>query len=97
MMSEVQQKNFRENDVWSSASFDYVILYKNIWRQFYSINDNWFKLTISVNYYFVFRNPPDRFKKVANCVNYKIKLEQGDFERILGFEHFLRDIENIAS
>ena len=56
-----------------------------------------FKLIISVNYYFVFRNPPDRFKKVANCVNYKIKLEQGDFERILGFEHFLRDIENIAS
>jgi hypothetical protein len=31
------------------------------------------------------------FKKVANCVNYKIKLKQSNFERngkkILGFEH----------
>jgi hypothetical protein len=32
-----------------------------------------------------------RFKKVVNCVNYKIKLKQSNFERnaekILGFEH----------
>ena len=33
-----------------------------------------FKLTM-FNYYCV-SQPPDTFKKVANCVNYKIKLKQ---------------------
>ena len=28
----------RENDVWSSVSFAYIAV--QIWRQFYSINDN---------------------------------------------------------
>ena len=41
---------------------------------------------------FCVSQPPDTFKKVANCVNYKIKLKQSNFERnakkILGFEHF---------
>jgi uncharacterized membrane protein len=49
-----------------------------------------FKLTI-FNYYFVFLNRQIQFEKVANCVNYKIKLKQSNFERnakkILGFEH----------
>jgi hypothetical protein len=52
-----------------------------------------FKLKI-FNYYFVF----------LDCVNYKIKLKQSNFERyaknILGFEHFssqIRDIKKIAS
>jgi hypothetical protein len=52
------------------------------------------------NYYFVFLNRQKHFKKVANCVNYKIKLKQSNFERnakkILGFEHCslqIRDIE----
>ena len=40
---------------------------------------------------FCVSQPPDAFKKVANCVNYKIKLKQSNFERnakkILGFEH----------
>ena len=52
-----------------------------------------FKLKI-FNYYFVF----------LDCVNYKIKLKQSNFERyaknILGFEHFssqTRDIKKIAS
>ena len=48
------------------------------------------KLTI-FNYYFVFLYR-DTFKKLAiNCVNYKIKLKQSNFERnvkkIVGFEH----------
>jgi hypothetical protein len=38
-----------------------------------------FKLTI-FNYYFI-SQPPDRFNKVDNCVNYKIKLKQSNFER----------------
>jgi hypothetical protein len=42
---------------------------------------------------------PDTFKKVANCVNYKIKLKQSNFERnakkILGFEHFASQIREI--
>ena len=50
-----------------------------------------FKLTI-FNYYCGVSQPPDTFKKVANCVNYKIKRKQSNFERnakkILGFEHF---------
>jgi hypothetical protein len=47
--------------------------------------------------------PPDTFKKVPKCVNYKIKQKQSNFERnakkILCFEHFLsqiRDIKKIA-
>ena len=40
--------------------------------------------------------PPDTFRKVANCVNYNIKLKQSNFERnaknILGFEHFASQI-----
>jgi hypothetical protein len=56
------------------------------------------KLTI-FNYYFV--QPPDTFKKVANCVNYKTKkLKQSNFERntkkILDFEeHFSSQIHDI--
>jgi hypothetical protein len=56
---------------------------------------NWHYLTI-----ICVSQPPDTFTKVANCVNYKIKIKQSDFERnakkILGFEHFpsqMRDIE----
>ena len=48
-----------------------------------------FKLTI-FNYYFVFLKRQIR-KKVANCVSYKIKLKQNNFERnaekILSFEN----------
>ena len=40
-----------------------------------------FKLTI-FNYYFVFLNCQiSTFKKVASCVNYKIKPKQSNFER----------------
>jgi ABC-type transport system involved in Fe-S cluster assembly fused permease/ATPase subunit len=58
-----------------------------------------FKLTIC-NYYFVFLNlHTDTFKKVANCVNYKTKLKQSNFERnaknISGFEHFSSQICDI--
>jgi hypothetical protein len=49
---------------------------------------------------FYVSQPPDTFKKVSNCVNYKIKRKQSNFERnakkIFGFEHFslqIRDIE----
>jgi hypothetical protein len=35
------------------------------------------KLTILV----CVSQPPDAFKKVANCVNYKVKLKQSNFER----------------
>ena len=44
--------------------------------------------------------PLHAYKKVVNCMNYKIKQKQSDFERnakkILSFEHFsskIRDIE----
>jgi hypothetical protein len=30
---------------------------------------------------FYVSQPPDTFKKVANCVNYKIKLKLSNFER----------------
>ena len=60
-----------------------------------------FKLTIFNYYILCVSQPPDTFKKVANCANYKIKLKQSNFERnakkILGIEHFslqIRDIEN---
>ena len=63
------------------------------WRHLYKAS--WiivFKLTIFY-YYFVFRNrhaDSYTFKKIANCVHYKIKLKQSNFERsaktILGFE-----------
>jgi hypothetical protein len=43
--------------------------------------------------------PPDTFKKVANCVSYKIKLKQSNFERnaitILGFALFIANIRDI--
>jgi hypothetical protein len=59
-----------------------------------------FKLTI-FNYYFVFLNHHDRgykLKKVVNCVNYKIKVKQSNFERnakkILGFEYFSLQTRN---
>ena len=49
---------------------------------------------------FYVSQPADAFKKVANCINYRIKLKQSNFEsnakKILGFEHFslqIRDIE----
>jgi hypothetical protein len=49
------------------------------------------KLTISSLLFCVFQ-PPDTFKKIADCVNYKVKLKQSKFARntkiILGFEHF---------
>jgi hypothetical protein len=48
-----------------------------------------FKLTI-LNYYFEFLNRQIHLKRLLNCVNYKIKLKQSNFERnaknILGFE-----------
>jgi hypothetical protein len=58
----------RENDVGSSVSL-LTLLCK------YGVNFSAsmiivFKLTI-FNYYFCVSQPPDTFKKVANCVNYK--------------------------
>jgi hypothetical protein len=62
-----------------------------------------FKLTI-FNYYFVFLNRQIHskiFQKVANCLNYKIKLKQSKFERnakkILGFEHFSSQIREVGN
>ena len=53
---------------------------------------------IIFNYYFELQ-PPDTFKKVANCVNFKINLKQSNFERnakmILGFGHFSSEIRDI--
>jgi hypothetical protein len=50
-----------------------------------------FKLTIFNYNLFCVSQPPDTFKKVANCVSYKIKLKQNNFERnaekILSFEN----------
>ena len=40
-----------------------------------------FKLTIFNYYIFYVSQPPDTFKEVANCVKYKIKLKQSNFER----------------
>jgi hypothetical protein len=48
---------------------------------------------------FCVSQPPDTFKKIADCVNYKIKLKQSNFERnteiILGFERFHRKLYDI--
>jgi hypothetical protein len=57
----------------------------------YSVNNNCI-LIDNILVLFCVSQPPDTFKKIANCVNYKIKLKQSNFERnaknILGFEHF---------
>ena len=47
--------------------------------QFYRININIFKLTVLKFNYVSVSQPPDTYKKVANCVNYKIKLKQKNF------------------
>jgi hypothetical protein len=87
----------RENDVWSSVSFAYKLLKK------YGVNFTAsliiaFKLTIFY-YYFMFLNRQMHLKKVANCVKYKLKLKQSNFERyakkILDFEHSLSQIPDI--
>ena len=57
----------------------------------YSVNNNCI-LIDNILVLFCVSQPPDTFKKVADCANYKIKLKQSNFERnakkILDFEHF---------
>jgi hypothetical protein len=67
-------------------------------------NENMKIRLCNISLLFCVSQPPDTFKKVANCVNYKIKLKQSNFERnaknILGFEHFYRKyttLKKIAS
>jgi hypothetical protein len=36
----------RENDVWSSVSFAHIAV--QIWRQFYSINDNGYVIVLNI-------------------------------------------------